>query len=441
MTDAAATGAAPWPDERVGWFAVGVLALSLLVNFLDRGILALLVPYIKADLALSDTQISLLMGFAFVVFYMFAGLPIARYADHGGRRNLIALGLVTWSLATALCGLARSFLGLFACRIGVGVGEACTGPASFSLLGDLFPPEKLPRAIAVMNFGFIAGTGGALLIGGAVVQLLANAAAVSLPILGEMRVWQAAFIVVGLPGLVVALLMLCVPEPARRTAGPPPSVGEVVRFLVANRAVYGPLIIAIAINTVVAYGAASWGPAFYARVFGWSMGMIGLALGLTWLICAPLGAFAGGLLAERWARQGREDANMRVTLLALAINIPFATAAPLMPVAEWAVVMNAIAIFAVSLLFGPQNAAFQIITPNRMKAQVTAVMLFAFNIIGFGLGPTVTALFTDYVFRDEMQVGRALAACTAILGPIAFVILLAGVKPYARAVAATRINS
>lgn len=424
----------PWPSARVGWYAVFLISLSLLVNFLDRGILSLLVPSIKADLKLTDTQISLVMGFAFVMFYMVAGLPIARYADKGHRRNLIAFGLLLWSVATATCALARNFVSLFALRMGVGVGEACTGPASFSLLGDLFPPEKMPRALAVMNFGFIAGTGLALLIGGTIVQILSTSPLIVVPVLGELRIWQAAFLVVGVPGLLVALLMLTLPEPVRRVAGPRPSIKQVLAFLVANRWVYGPLIATISINTVVAVGSASWGPAFYMRTFHWSIGQIGLVMGILWLAVAPVGAMLGGLLAEALARRGRHDANLLVVIVSMLINVPFAILSPLMPTAWLAVAMQAVAVFGASLLFGPQNAAIQVVTPNQMKGQVTAVVLFGFNIIGFGLGPTVTALFTDYLFRDEMQVGHALAACHALLGPIALLILFVGLKPYGRAV-------
>ena len=143
-------------------------------------------------------------------------------------------------------------------------------------------------------------------------------------------------------------------------------------------------------------------------------------------------------MAERFAKAGHDDANLRVVIYAMAINIPCVVLMPLMPSAELSVLFMALSVFGASLLFGPQNAAIQVVTPGRMKGQVTAIILFGFNIIGYGLGPTVTALFTDYVYRDEAQVGYALATCYAILGPIAFLIMLSGLKPYGRAVAAVR---
>jgi MFS family permease len=438
ISQAPAAAELPWPSARIGWYAVFVISLSLLVNFLDRGIVPLLVPFIKADLQISDTKMSLLMGFAFIAIYAFAGLPIARFADRGNRKRIITIGLLLWSAATTMCGFARGFTSLFASRAGVGIGEACTGPASFSLLGDLVPPERMPRVLSVMNFGFIAGNGLALIILGSLIQLLSSSPTVVLPLLGEMRMWQAAFVLVGIPGLLVAALMATVPEPARRVGGDQPSIGEVLAFLWERRRVYGPLLLTISINTMAAVGLISWGPAFYIRVWHWNIGMIGLVNGLIWLTIAPIGAMIGAWMAERFAKAGHDDANLRVVIWAMAINIPCVIAMPLMPTAFLSVLMLALGVFGASLLFGPQNAAIQVVTPGRMKGQVTAFILFGFNILGYGLGPTVTALFTDYVYRDEMQVGYALSTCYAILGPIAFVVMLSGLKPYGRAVAAAR---
>jgi MFS family permease len=370
------------------------------------------------------------------MFYMVAGLPIARHADKGHRRNLIALGMALWGGATMLCGLARSFGALFAFRVGVGIGEACTGPASYSLLGDYFPPARLPRAIAVLNFGFILGNGLAVLIGGTLVSLLATAGAISLPLFGELRVWQAAFVIVGIPGLLVSLLMLTVREPERRQQGEAPSLREVVRFVADHHRVYLPLILGISLNTIVAVGHASWGPAFYMRTYHWDVGLVGLVSGLTYLLVMPFGTMIGGALAERWSNAGRPDANMRVTLLALALAWPFMLVGPLMPNGWLAAGCAAIGLFFTAWLFGPQNAAIQTVTPGRMRGMVTALVLFGFNVIGYGLGPLVLALFTDYVFADPGQIRYAMTACYAIISPIAFLILWLGLKPYGRAVAA-----
>src|ERR1700691_4416322 len=161
---------APWPRPRQAGYAVAIFALALMINFLDRGILNLLVEPIKRDLHLSYLEISLIIGFAFACFYVIFRLPIARLSDSRSRRAIVGTGIAIFSVMTTLCGIAQNFWQLFLCRVGVGVGEACNGPATFSMLADLFPPTKLPRAIGVLNFGFVFGLGTSLLIGGTIVH-------------------------------------------------------------------------------------------------------------------------------------------------------------------------------------------------------------------------------------------------------------------------------
>ncbi|MGH8149866.1 MAG: MFS transporter, partial [Steroidobacteraceae bacterium] len=192
---AAAPGATaaeqPWPSPSKAWYAVAIFALALMLDFLDRGVIALLVEPIKHDLGLSDTQMGLLMGPAFIVFYLLLGLPIARLADSRSRRAIIAWGIGIWSLMTAACGLVRSFWPFFGTRVGVGVGEACNGPATFSMMTDMFPQEKLARAIATLNFGFVAGTGVATIVGGAIILFVSEHGDFHLPLLGTVHPWQA----------------------------------------------------------------------------------------------------------------------------------------------------------------------------------------------------------------------------------------------------------
>ena len=435
---AAAAGAGDvWPDERVAWYACFVLMLTLLVNFLDRGIVGLLVPYIKADLHLSDSQIGLIMGFAFVMFYMIAGLPIARYADHGNRRTLIAIGMALWGGATALCGLAGELRQPVRLPRRVGVGEACTGPASFSLLGDYFRPHRLPKAIAFLNFGFIFGNGLAELLGATVILTLAAAGAIHFGLLGELRLWQAAFLICGVPGLLVGLLMLTVREPPRRVQGAVPSVGAVAAFRRRkSRRLSAAHRRHLAEHDRLHRPAELGAELPHAHL--WLVDRAdrpGHRLRLAARSCrrARSSAESG---RSAWPWHGRHDANVRVSLYACAMGWPFLLAAPLMP-NGWLSVgdAGAIGLFCTSLLFGPQNAAIQAATPNRMRGQVTALVLFGFNVIGVGLGPSILAFLTDFVFRDESQIRYALAACYAVISPIAFVILWSGLKPYGRRIA------
>jgi MFS family permease len=437
----------PWPSRGRAWYAVFVFALVLCVNFLDRGILPLLVQPIKRDLGLTDTQISLLMGFAFVVFYVILGLPIARLVDRSSRRLIIGVGVALWSGATALCGLAHSFVQLFLARVGVGVGEACVGPATYSMLADLFSREQLPRAVSVLNFGFIAGIGLSAILGGTVIGALEQLPPVTVPIIGLLRPWQLAFLVVGIPGLLVALLMGTVVEPIRRdlavasstagVVGHTIPIRDVVRYLWDNRKVYGPMYLALALQAIPSQGAISWGPTFFIRVHHWTPREVGLAFGAVTLLVAPPALMIGGLLAERLAKRGINDANLRVQLLAICLWIPGAVLMPMMPTPPLALAAFGVSLFFAMMAPGPQNAALQSVTPNRMRGQTTALFLFVFNIVGFGCGPTVIALITDYVFHDDTRVGSALALATVILGPLSAWALARGLKPYGRLIADT----
>jgi len=437
----------PWPRPAQAWYAVVIFALSLLVNMLDRGILTLLVEPIKRDLQLTDFQISLIMGFAFVLFYLGLGLPIARLVDFKSRRTIIAIGVSIWSFMTAACGLARSFLQLFFCRVAVGSGEACTGPATFSMLADLFPPEKLPRAIAVLNFGFYAGTGLALMIGGTLTQVFASLPPMTLPVLGTIRGWQLTFFVVGIPGLIVAALMGTVREPNRRGVAAqnlsgahlkPLPVKTVVRYMGNHASTYLPMFVGMGVQAVMMFGIASWGPAFYIRTFHWTPAKFGFVQGIIAFTVMPLGSIVGSLIAEHFAKKGYNDANMRAVLLGSILPVPGYILFPLMPSPFWAVAISVYALFVASFVGGPINAALQSITPNQMRGQVTALFLLVFNVVGYGLGPTIVALFTDMVFHSEAQLGRSMAATVAILAPIGILMMWLALKPYGRSFAESK---
>ena len=440
---------APWPRPRQAWYALTIFAAALTINFLDRGILNLLVEPIKRDLHLSDMQISLVLGFAFACFYVILGLPIARLADSRSRRTIVGVGIAIFSVMTALCGLAQNFWQLFLCRVGVGVGEACNGPATFSMLADLFPPAKLPRAIGFLNFGFVFGLGTSLLIGGTVVHLVSALPPLTLPLVGTLRTWQYTFFIVGIPGLIVAALFATVVEPIRRgrITGPTTAVGgraptvpvrDVMRFAWQNRATYGPLFAGLALQTVLAFGIQAWTPSFFIRTYGWSIAQIGWTQGIIIIISWSLGLVPGGMAAEWLAKRGYADANMRVTIAALMAYAPFAIAFPLMPTAFLSNVMIGLSGFCISFGIGPQNAALQVITPGEMRGQITALFLFVFNIVGFGLGATIVALFTQYVFGSEAMLRYSLSTTVAVLAPVAILILASGLKAYGKSVVRAR---
>src|SRR5260370_277791 len=209
----------PYPPAGYSWYVVGVLTLVYVFSFIDRQIMSLLVRPLRRDLGISDTQVSVLMGFGFAVFYTFCGIPLGRLADTRSRRSIIAAGLVAWSAFTAMCGLARNFWQMLVWRMGVGVGEASLSPSAYSLITDYFPKEKLATAISVYSAGIYIGAGMSYLLGGIIVRLASMQEAWMLPVVGAVRPWQVIFFAVGLPGLLVALLMDTVREPVPRGVG------------------------------------------------------------------------------------------------------------------------------------------------------------------------------------------------------------------------------
>jgi MFS family permease len=440
-SDAPVADSEPWPSPARAWYAIFIFALALMMNFLDRGIVGLLVAPIEKDLHLTDSEIGLVTGLAYILFYAVIGLPIARFADIGTRRTIVGIGVAVWSIATAFCGLAQNFWQLALARMGVGAGEACNGPPVFSMISDLFPRDKLPLAIAVLNFGFIAGNGIASIAGGSVVAALEHTPPTEVPFLGPVLWWQMVFIAVGLPGLIVAALMFTVKEPRRRgrVAKDGKHVGvpirEVARFFGRNVGTYLPMFAGLAFNVIPFVGLLIWGPTFFARSYGWSPAYFGIISGVITIIVAPFGAIFGGWLAGHLQRKGRDDANLIVVLVSFVLNTFGVLAFTLAPTPELSLAAFAFVQFVAMWVPGPFNAALQVVTPNEMRSQITALFLFIFNIIGFGLGPSVVPEVTARVFADPARIGDGLALTIAVLCPLAALSIWVGMKPYARAFA------
>lgn len=438
------SAAEPWPSPNQAWYAVFVLALGLMVTYLDRGILSLLVEPIKRDLHINDTQMSLLIGFAFICFYLIVALPIARLVDYKSRRTILGVGTAIWGLTTTLSGLARSFGELFACRVGVGVGAACSGPTAFSMLADLFPREKLARAFAFLFLGVYGGEGISLIVGGYLANFFTHMPPRSWPVVGTLHGWQLTLIVIGLPGLLVSALLTTVREPARRAragasghsgnaANQQIPVREVVAFMWKNAGIFLPIFASMGMAAAITFGVRSWGPAFYTRTFGWTVAKYGLVQGVLALTIMPFGALAGSLFAERLAKK-HDDANMRTVFIGQLLALPGMVLFPLMPTAALAVALSTWGTFFVFCTTAPMNAALQIVTPNQMRGQITALFLFIYNVVGIGLGPTFVALFTDFVFHSENLLGRAITVASLLMGSLTALIMWVGVKPYGRAI-------
>lgn len=420
---------------RHGWYTVFVLALVAMLGQIDRSAISLMVQPMKRDLHLSDTEVSLLIGFAFTFFYAIFGPPISRIADRGFRKGVIAASLSVWSAGTALCGLAQNFWGFFAARAIVGGAESGSSPASLSIIADVVPRNRLPRAFAIYNAGIMGGMALSMVLGGLLLGAMAHIEPFHVPVVGQIRNWQLVFVVLGLPGLLVAaLLMLTVREPARganhRPNGYP--LREVFAFLSANRRMHVPMLLGVLLSSIQSFGMLAWGPAFYERTYGWGPEIAGPLLGGVNLGCSLLGLVIGARLAE-WYAERTDEANLRVLFLAYVLSLPFAAAAPLMPTPQLALALSGLGGVLAGMGGPAYNSALQLSTPVQMRGQINALYLFTIAAVGGGLGPLIVALITDFVAQSEDLLRYVLVGFRLILGPIDAILILLAIKPYAQA--------
>jgi MFS family permease len=427
---------APYPNPAYAWYVVVILFLAYTSSFIDRQIMALLVEPIKRDLGLNDTQFSLLHGFAFAIFYTFMGLPIGRLADHRNRKRMIVAGIAIWSFLTAACGLARTFLQLFLARIGVGIGEAALSPSAYSMIADLFPREKRGLPTGMYSMGVFFGAGVAFILGGYVVQLATRAEDIVLPLLGAIRPWQLTFFIVALPGLLIVALMSTVREPERRDVHIPAagddshSIRATLAYVRQHSRLYTAVVVGFALLATGSYGFFTWVPTFLIRTYGWDAGNAGYSFGLLVLTLGTTGTLIGGIWSDRLFARGRVDANMRVGIYAGFGILIFGSTAPLMPTAALALVLLAPAVFFLGFSVSLAPAAASFVSPNQLRGQAVALYLFATNLIGLGIGPTIVAVMTDYVFGDPAALRYSLTAFAVVVPVLAVLTLLWGVGPY-----------
>lgn len=373
------------------YYVLGVLFVMYLFNFLDRQLLAILLQPIKEDLKISGTALGFLTGFAFAVFYTFAGLPLARLADRWVRRSLIAISIATWSVMTAACGFARGFSDLALARIGVGIGEAGATPPAHSLLSDYFPPGKRATVLALYACGVPVGSGLGYWLGGWI---------------NDTFGWRMAFFIVGLPGVLVALLVrLTVREPVRGASEHQPvsirqySLREVWQFL--SRLPSGRRIsLAAACIAFAGYGLAAWIPAFFVRIHHMTPGQLGLWMSWITALGGVIGSFSGGVIADRWGRT-HPRARAYVSMSGALLSIPFNIASVLLDDHRLALLSFLPATIGATLWFGPATSIVQDLVPPAMRATAAAIFIFILTIIGLGAGPQVIGILNDVIGTPE----------------------------------------
>ena len=391
---------------RARHYALGILVVVYTFNFIDRQILSILLQPVKDDLGLSDTAMGMLTGFAFAAFYATLGIPIARFADRSNRRNLVAWALGIWSLMTALSGLAQNFWHLLAARIGVGIGEAGCSPPAHSMIADYYPADQRATALGIYSLGIPFGIMFGLFAGGWI---------------NEFFGWRAAFFVVGLPGILLALIVrFSLREPPRGMAegradsADQPGVGETLQYLWAKKS-FRHMSFAAALTAFVGYGFITWAPSFLTRSFGMGTGEIGTWFGLILGIPGGIGIALGGYLADRF---GAHDPKwfLWTTAVALIICVP-------LNIVVFISTNSTTALLAMILpvLFGNfyQATTFsqtQGISTLRMRAVAAGILLFILNIIGLGLGPQLVGILSDVLnpeYGDE-SLRWALLICSLV---------------------------
>lgn len=423
-------------DGAYSWFVVGVLSLAAIVSYVDRQIINLLVEPIKASLGVSDTQISLVQGLSFALFYAVLSVPIARLADSGNRKQVIITGVVVWSLATFSCGLAIGFWSLFLARVFVGAGEATLAPAGYSMLGDYFSKERLPMAISVFTGSGFVGSGVALVIGAFVIDAVFGMGDLSLPVLGAVEPWQLIFMLVALPSVVLVLLLVMIQEPVRSDALKGDVGSEVVPMrgvfahILSNKRIYIAIFFGFSLMASAQFSIGAWVPSFFIRTFEWSPSQIGVRFGIIASVFSTSGVIFGGWLSSRLWRSGVTGGNFIVPIAAALIGLPFAVAFPQMASPNSALILLCFLQSFGAMPFGAGTATLPQIAPNRIRAQVVAIYLLIANLIGFSLGPTSVAIVTDRVFADPNLLKHSLSIVAPTLMLLGAVVVASGLKSY-----------
>lgn len=403
------------------WSIVLLCMIAYLLSFVDRQILALLIGPIRADLKISDTQFGLLSGLAFSLFYATMGIPIATLADRSSRPRIIAIGILVWSAATMACGLARSFAQMFLARLFLGAGEAALSPSVYSLIGDIFPRERLGRALAVYSMGSFLGSGIAFLLGGWVIAIVSAHGDFTLAGL-TLAPWQLTFLLVGAPGLLLALIIaMAVREPGHiNRSATPPKLGRVFAFLSEHRAIFAPHFIGFSFAAASLYGLLGWAPAYLMRSFDLSSQQAGIWLGCAAIAAGGGGNLTSGLLMDALLRRGHQDAPFLTGMIGMAGIIVPTALLPFAPGFGVSFALLTASLFFASFPMAPSTAVMQTAVPPQMRSRVSALFLFANSFIGLSLSSLLIGLINDRIYGGggTVQALAIIVTAAAVLGTI-----------------------
>lgn len=408
------------PGSAAPWRMLVILTVFAMLASVDKQFLALVVVDIKRDLALDDIEMGLILGIAFALSNVAISLPAGWLADRVDRRRIIAGAVGLWSLMTMACGAAGSFTALFAARLGVGMGEGISPPASYSMLRDGIPPALRGRAFGFFSIGGSFGGGVAYVLGGALLAVIAHWGITALPLIGAVKPWQMALIVIGLIGLPLSLLAFAFPDPGRggepQQREKPSGLAVTFRLMAQNSRAIAPLAIYSILLAMLANGWAAWAPAVIGRTYGLVPQQIGPMLGIILMVGAPVGLLTTGILLDRIPHH-RIGWLAFLTALIVCLSIALV---PQMPglAAFWGV--QSVIVLAATTYLPMTSTLVARVMPAGSIGQTMAIFLFLQGAFGAGLGPLAFALVARHVFGDTaFALNHAVTATALVLGGIA----------------------
>ncbi|WP_242127313.1 MFS transporter [Sphingobium sp. Sx8-8] len=415
--------AAPTKATFAAWATLGVLLLFYILSFLDRQILAMMVDPIRRDLQIDDFRISLLMGLSFAALYTVFALLMGSVVDRYPRRLIVYAGVTLWSISTAACGLAAGFGHLFVARMAVGIGEATLVPATYSMLSDVFPRRRLSLALAIFTLGTVLGAGLSMVVGGGVIALVSSMPPIDLPIFGATRAWQVVFLVIGLSGIPLALLIFAIAEPKRTGLligqdAKATSWRDAITFVRLRWKLWTAILLAFAPCSTLANAVVLWGPSYMARGFGWTPVQIGTAIGLTVATAGGAGQLFSGWYVDKLLAKGLPDAAFRYFGWSLTISIPSIVVAFLVPSPALMLALIAIPFLVMFGNAGYVAAAIQMTTPNQFRGRMGGLFLLVVSIPGLVVGPSLIALLSTNLFGSDKSLGYSIALCAVAFVPL-----------------------
>lgn len=405
-----------YPSRPYAWTVVAILIATAVLSYTDRQVLSLLVDPIRGDVGISDKQVGYLMGAAFAVVYGVAGLPLGFLADRTSRRNLIFAGVVVWSCGTLACGFSHSFGQLFAARIVVGLGEAVLSPAAISLISDYFPPSRRGTAVGFFLSGIAMGNGAAILIGGSVLHLVQLGMLAGTPFAGQSA-WRLVLLLIGAPGLLWALVILLIREPARQVAASPAaatvnSAGAFTSWRSNTWARVIPIYLVVATASLVDNAVGGWAPTLLIREFKHGAAEVGMQLGFLLTVGFGGGVMLGGWLADRAGSRGGWSYKLGVCLLSGLLILPVSL---LIDAGQFNIVLLSVPLYFVlsGIVTACGFSAILDVVPNRSRGLAMAISFFLNVALGAGLGPSAVTLASDRVFGAGAGLGPAITLTVA----------------------------